>query len=102
MKGKLKTLEEIRKDRKVKDSLGGIYVFHSTVKLNIDINEKNFKKFGTVIDVEIWKEESNRVIYYDGVSKEKYDQLYYDEWFEWIHDIGLDHIPEELWNIEDL
>jgi len=101
MKGKLKTLEEIRKDRKVKDSLGGIYVFHSVAELNIDINERSFKKFGTIIDIRLWDHLSNRTIYYDGISKANYYQLYYDEWFEWIGK-KIEHIPDDLWSIEDL
>jgi len=101
MIGKLKTLEEVKKDRKTKDSISGICVFHSKVDLNIDIHEKKFNKFGNTIEVELWQDFGDRKIYYDGESKDKYGQLYYDEWFEYVGE-KIEHIPYELWSIEDL
>ena len=103
MKGKLKTLEEIKKDMKVSHLVyhSGIYVHHSKVKLGINIHKESFKNFGNTIEVKLWEDFGNRVVYYNGTSKDNYDQLYYDEWFLWIGE-KMEHIPKELWSIEDL
>jgi len=101
MIGKLKTLEEIMKDKKVKKIIGGITISYSKSEFYISVYEDKFKNFGNVIEVKLFMKYRNRIVYYDGILKAKYDQLYYDEWFLWIGE-KMEHIPKELWSIEDL
>ena len=101
MKGKLKTLEEVFKIKPIKNRNGFTVVYHSNVNKSIDVENGSKKKFGWIIEVELWEDKGNRKIYYDGESKDKYGQLYYDEWFEYVGE-KIEHIPYELWSIEDL
>ena len=99
MIGKLKKLKEITV-LPITHSM--IHVYHSSVKKSICIKKENENDFGTIIDIKLWDNSlKGRVIYYKGKSCTSYNQLYYDEWFEWIGK-KIEYIPDELWNIEDL
>ena len=77
-------------------------VYHSEVYKSISINKESFENFGNTIEVKLWEDFGDRVIYYDGTSKGKYKQLYYDEWFLWIGDVNPYDDMDDLWSIEDL
>jgi len=110
MKLKLKTLEDITRNRKVSGS-NIIHVYHSKVNKFLSVYNESKKDFGTVIDVDLYKEYRNRNVYYkrkesSGVNDIHYDgQLYYDEWFEYFErepsEIVLIKEIKEIFDIEN-
>jgi hypothetical protein len=100
-KGKLNTLEEI-KANSPKISYNGPYevsIYHTKINRCIDVEFDSVEYFGNIIDVKVWvRERGSRVIY-----KDIDNNLYYDEWFEWIGEELpiVKPIPDHLWDISD-
>ena len=98
MIGKLKTLEEIT-DQDLRSPW--LTIEHTVMGNCIRIKKENYGDFGKIIDIELWKEFDDRVVYI-GNPKVFSLKLYYKEWFVWLWDEELKQLPEKLWSIEDL
>ena len=98
MIGKLKTLEEIT-DQDLRAPW--LTIEHKKGGYCIRIKKENYDDFGKIINVEIWKEFEDRTVYKSYYQNYR-SKLYYKEWFVWLWDEEVKHLPEELWNMKDL
>jgi hypothetical protein len=93
MRGKLKTLEEIKREFKTEylsDNVSKVY--HSLSDTYLPVGCRG--SFGTVIDISLYADRGDRTVYRD-----KDAQLYYDEWFEWIGEPPKPSLQNEFDNL---
>ena len=94
MKAELLPLEYIRKNICGKSSYSNrIYHSYDSNYLNIGYT---INDFGTIIDIKLRDELSNRKIYVLNEGGD-YSKAYYDEWFSWIgEEPQIFKLPDEL------